>query len=118
MEPMPTYDGRPLVVPDGWASKEIGGVIMLFRETGIGLRATFTIERYLAGDLPPLGIVGTYAHVVISRPDRYPGWNEMRDFIRTCGLFDRQRDVFMILPPDAEYLNLHKNCFHWFQKQG
>lgn len=116
---METYDGRPLVIPPGWTEKKVGSLIMLFAETAAGLRATFTIERYAeVADPPPLGIKGTYARIVISRADRYPGWNEMRDFIRTCGLFDRSRDVFMLLPPDAEYVNLHKNCFHWFQKQG
>jgi hypothetical protein len=114
-----TYDGRPMVIPAGWSSKEIGGIVMLFTETAMGLRATFTLERYGEHDsAAPLEIgSGTYGHVVISRSDRYPGWNEMRDFIRSCGLFNRTRDVFMILPPDAEYLNLHKNAFHWYQKQ-
>jgi hypothetical protein len=112
-------DARPLVIPDGWVSREVAGLTMLFTETAMGLRATFTVERYGEQDsTAPLGLGGgTYGHVVVSRIDRYPSWNEMRDFVRTCGLFNRQRDIFMILPPDAEYLNLHKNAFHWYQKQ-
>lgn len=117
---MDTYDGRPLVVPSGWSEKKVGGLIMLFAETAAGLRATFTLERYAGGSYDQTGPMGagTYARVVISRADRYPDWDEMRDFIQNCGLFDRKRDIFMIIPPETEYVNIHKNCFHWWQQQG
>jgi hypothetical protein len=108
------YDGTPAVIPAGWQVKESAGCRLLFRQMPNGLKATFSEEHY-ADESRPMG-PGTYRRVVLSRRNMYPTWDEMRDFIRTCGLFDRSRDVIMLLPPDRDYVSLHPNAFHWLQK--
>jgi len=49
-------------------------------------------------------------HLSISRPDRYPNWNEIRD--TRYELLPDNCTMAMMLPPKEEYVNLHKNCFH------
>lgn len=91
--------------------------LALAAPTPRGLFATASVELYpRLADHPPLDVPGTYRRIVISRRDRYPEWDEMRDFVRECGIFDRTSDVFMLIPPDAEYVNIHKNAFHWWQR--
>lgn len=49
-------------------------------------------------------------HVSLSHPARYPTWNEIRD-----ARYDLLPDaclMALLLPPRAEYVNLHPNCFH------
>lgn len=110
-------DGRPSVIPAGWQEFEFDGMLAICRRMPNGLLATFTVEAYMAQDqdCPPLG-PGVYHRIVLSRRKMYPTWDEMRAFIRSCGLFDNNRDVVMLLPPEKDYVNLHLNCFHWFQK--
>lgn len=52
-------------------------------------------------------------HFSISHPTRNPTWEEQRD-ARYALIPD---DVYMvsILPPKAEYVNLHNFCFHWHE---
>jgi hypothetical protein len=109
----------PAVIPAGWMQYDEHGLKLLATKTRTGLRATFAIEHYPGPDgtnLGPCEQTGVFRRVVLSRKTSYPTWDEMRDFIRTCGLFDRSRDVFMVLPPDHDYINVHPNCFHWWQK--
>ena len=117
MNPTSSY---PLVIPAGWEKvPEQDGLKMLRRYWPNGMTATFAIEHWHGPErehLGPMEQAGTFRRLVLSFPDRYPTWDEMRDFIRTCGLFDRTRDVAMIIPPDPEYVNLHNHAFHWWQK--
>jgi len=109
----------PLVVPAGWEVREMPTApsnTMMRRQYPSGMIVTFGIETYTSvDDHPPLGIPGSWRRLAISMPHRYPSWNEQRDYIRTCGLFDRTRDVAMLIPPDEDYVNLAKNAFHWWQ---
>ena len=111
----------PLVIPAGWTKTPSGALKMLFRDMPNGLRATFAREYYPGGAdrnlNGPMETPGWFRRVVLSRKKSYPTWDEMRDFIRDCGLFDRSRDVIMVLPPDNEYVNMHPNAFHWWQKE-
>lgn len=113
----------PEVIPAGWRIvpiPETPGYQMLARRLANGLMATFSIETYAdtadPAEAPPCG-GGRYRRVVLSRKNMYPTWDEMRDFIYSCGLFDHTRDVIMLLPPPELYLNLHPNAFHFFQKE-
>ena len=57
----------------------------------------------------------------MSRPDRYPDWVEMVEVVYNSGLFDPNKPVQMILPAKnhpEQYVNQHKNCFHWWQEEG
>lgn len=49
-------------------------------------------------------------HLSISHPMRYPKWDEITDARYT--LVPDHVTMAMILPPRAEYVNIHKNCFH------
>jgi hypothetical protein len=112
------WSSWPLIIPAGWQQFEHDGLKMLATNQN-GLHATFAIEHYPGGERGQMGPCeqsGTFRRIVMSRKNMYPTWDEMRDFIRRCGLFDRTRDVMMVLPPDAEYINVHPNAFHWWQK--
>ncbi len=106
----------PPILPDGWEVCETPvGTMAAWRR--FNLQATASHEYYDEADgddCPPLGF-GLYVRIVISRPNRYPDWNEMRDLVYSCGLFDHSRDVVMLLPPPEKYVNLHNNAFHFFQ---
>ena len=54
-------------------------------------------------------------HLSISCEHRYPTWEEMKD-ARYCLLPD---NVYMaqILPPQSEYVDIHPNCFHWYEME-
>jgi len=54
--------------------------------------------------------VGHGWHMSISHPSRYPTWNEIRD--ARYELLPDDCTMAMLLPPKAEYVNLHPNCFH------
>ena len=49
-------------------------------------------------------------HMSISRNDRYPSWDEIRD--ARYALLPDDVTIAMLLPPKAEYVDLHPNCFH------
>lgn len=49
-------------------------------------------------------------HLSISHPTRYPTWEEIRD--ARYELLPDACTMGMLLPPKAEYVNLHPNCFH------
>ena len=52
-------------------------------------------------------------HFSISHPSRNPTWEEQRTF-RYAEVPD---DVYMvsIMPPKADYVNVHPRCFHWHE---
>lgn len=117
----------PTIIPDGWrlvsGSEAAYMGEAIWREDVTGLRALFSLEQHentcregvdacwgcYAGP-------GRYRHMSISRPDRYPDWDEMIAFIRRSGLFDLDHEVQQVLPPLRDHHNLHPNCFHWWQK--
>jgi hypothetical protein len=49
-------------------------------------------------------------HMSISRRDRYPSWNEIRD--ARYELLPDNITMAMLLPPKDQYVDLHPNCFH------
>jgi hypothetical protein len=49
-------------------------------------------------------------HLSISHANRYPVWNEIRD--ARYALLPDDCTMAMLLPPRAQYVNLHPNCFH------
>jgi hypothetical protein len=52
-------------------------------------------------------------HFSISHADRNPTWEEQRDAryqLVPDGVY-----MVQILPPKAEYVNVHKFCFHWHE---
>jgi len=58
---------------------------------------------------------GTGWHLSISHPERSPTWNEIRD--ARYELLPDACTMGLLLPPRAEYVNLHPHCFHLHQVQ-
>jgi hypothetical protein len=52
-------------------------------------------------------------HVSISHPHRYPTWDEVADV--RYALVPDDVTVAMLLPPRADYLNVHPHTFHLWQ---
>src|SRR3990167_3148442 len=109
--------GAPAIVPAGWKWERVGPLTLIRKVFPSGLVATHSVETYTEND-GPMERNGTWKRIVISRQgtDEYPAWDEMRDLIYSCGLFDSSRDVIMILPRKEEYVNLRSNAFHFWQE--
>lgn len=54
-----------------------------------------------------------FLHLSISRPDVYPGWDEMVDIVEAIAGPDL--DMAMIKPRRLDYVSPHPNCFHWWE---
>lgn len=52
-------------------------------------------------------------HLSISHPWRNPTWDEIAS--ARYQLVPDDVSMAMILPPSAQYVNLHEKCFHLFQ---
>jgi hypothetical protein len=52
-------------------------------------------------------------HLSISHESRNPTWEEQRD--ARYALIPDGIYMVMILPPKAEYVNVHEFCFHWHE---
>lgn len=55
-------------------------------------------------------------HMSISRDDRYPDWDDIRD--ARYDILPADVTMAMLLPPMSEYVNLHPNCFHLHEIDG
>lgn len=55
-------------------------------------------------------------HLSIAHSERYPTWDEIAD--ARYALLPDEIYAAVILPPKAEYVNLHDNCFHVRQVSG
>lgn len=108
----------PNVIPIGWKPLKLpatanspAGVCIIYM-TITGLRCMFSID--------PSSQEGKWQkHLSMSREERYPGWDEMKDMIYGGGLFDPNRPVIMFLPPKNKpelFVNFHDFTFHWFQE--
>lgn len=62
------------------------------------------------------GVEGGRWHVSVSHPRRVPSWDDMRT-ARERMTPDRVTMAF-ILPPRAEYVNVHERCLHLWQIGG
>lgn len=52
-------------------------------------------------------------HFSISHPSRNPTWEEQRD--ARYDLVPDEVTMVSVLPPKAEYVNVHPFCFHWHE---
>jgi hypothetical protein len=53
-----------------------------------------------------------WIHVSVSRPSRLPSWEDLREVKDT--FIGRDRKAIQVLPPAAEYINLHSYALHLF----
>lgn len=52
-------------------------------------------------------------HLSVSREDRLPTWQELRD--ARYALVPDEATMALLLPPKAEYVNLHEFCFQMYE---
>lgn len=55
-----------------------------------------------------------WRHVAVSHADRYPTWDELVEV--RYRFFSEDAEVLQYLPAKNEYVNLHPNCFHLWQR--
>lgn len=56
-------------------------------------------------------------HVSISLPNRLPSWSELKYF--KAQFWDSEDEVYQIIPPESQYVNIHKFCLHlWRRHDG
>lgn len=56
-------------------------------------------------------------HVSVSRDDRYPSWDEIKNV--RAAFFEDSQYVAQFLPPAEQFVNLHNFCFHlWAKANG
>lgn len=53
---------------------------------------------------------GELLHVSVSRPKQNPSWSEI--VMIKQAFYGPDRDVMMVLPRNADWVNLHEHCFH------
>jgi hypothetical protein len=71
-------------------------------------------REYLLGECPVVVTrEGGRWHLSISHPRRYPTWDEIAE--ARYRLLPKTQTFALPLPPAAEYINLHKNCFHVYE---
>lgn len=56
---------------------------------------------------------GELLHVSVSRPDKYPSWDEIVQV--KLHFFGDMKDSMMLIPKRTNYVNVHKNCFHLWE---
>ena len=49
-------------------------------------------------------------HLSVSHRNRYPTWDEMKAIRYT--LLPDEKTFAILFPPMAQYVNVHRNCFH------
>ena len=52
-------------------------------------------------------------HLSISRHDRYPEWDEIKNAVYT--LLPEEKTYAMYFPPKSQFVNIHPNCFHVYE---
>jgi len=55
-------------------------------------------------------------HFSISHPSRYPTWDEQK--WARYQLCPPEITMASYMPPMSEYVNIHQNCFHWWEVNG
>lgn len=66
------------------------------------------VGQQVTGDIRAGGFLRW--HMSISCRDRHPIWEEIRD--ARYALLRDNVTMAMLLPPKAQYVNLHEHCFH------
>ena len=98
---------EPRILPGGWRymsmpAHQFEGIAFVRHD---GLKVLFSFE-WQDGDSRE------WLHVSVSRPDRIPSWEDLRE-IKDI-FIGRDRKAVQILPPKDEYVNCHPNVLHLF----
>ena len=95
----------PKVFPPGWELLRPG---LLYKITLDKIAVIYSISTLEDGK--------RYHHVSLSRQGSIPGWQEMTRLIRSLPWFDNDREIFMTLPREEDYVNLCTFAMHWWQE--
>ena len=106
-------DGRRLVYRGRTAPQYAGGgayLTLAWWECADGLACAASLDP-----LPHMTITSKprFLHISISRPDRYPDWDEQVLIVETIA--GKNLDMAMIKPRRSDYITPHPNCFHWWE---
>ena len=104
---------RREIGPDqGWVEQSNPTTAQRLRSHGSrGVRFFTSGECRVIVSRDPVGPGGALLwHLSISCEDRYPTWDEIAD--ARYRLLADELTFAMYLPPRAEYVNRHPNCFH------
>lgn len=99
-----------MIKSHGWREVEIPRVPGLHPSTKAWIKGG---NRVLIAQEPRHGNDRLMWHLSISREDRYPGWDEIKD--ARYALLPLGLTFAMLLPPPGEYVNIHRNCFHLWE---
>lgn len=85
-------------------------IILTFWQTDDGLALAASLDP-----LPHQHVTSKprFLHCSLSRPDRYPEWDEMIAAVEA--LAGPGVDMAMIKPRRSDYINMHRYCFHWWE---
>lgn len=106
-------DGRVLVYKGRAAPQHAGGgvyITLAWWGSADGLAMAASLDH-----LPHQTVTSKprFLHISISRPDRYPDWDEMVAAVEA--LVGPNVDMAMIKPRRSDYISPHPNCFHWWE---
>jgi hypothetical protein len=79
-------------------------------QTDRGHLVLITEDPRVAGSPIIGGDDGFRWHLSMSHPSRYPTWDELKE--ARYRLLPDEIYMAQLLPPKADYVNLHENCFH------
>lgn len=105
----------PLVLPADWRRERDFSVMAVFRRAD-GLLVMVSLAEHLAEPVYDVIIHAAWLHVSTSRKDRLPSWEDLRDVKNLFVGLDRR--AIQILPPQAEYVNMHPNVLHLWAPVG
>jgi hypothetical protein len=108
----PPPELHPLVLRAGWLtgrkmefrspSGERMGAVAVYSAPALGLEARFSLDTMENGR--------QWLHLSVSHRSRYPTWDELREVKNM--ILGRDRAAYQVLPREADYVNVHPNCFH------
>lgn len=99
----------------GWSERQMPSHPQsdILRETGTKLFDKGPCQVLVSKEPRPGDGNRLWWHLSISRPDRYPNWEEIKD--ARYALLPMGLTFAQILPPMNEYTNIHPNCFHLWE---
>jgi hypothetical protein len=101
---------------NGWREATSDAIGALVVAGALGFEVRIYVKggnRVLVAQEDRFGNGSKLWHLSISRTDRYPGWDEIKDARYT--LLPLGFTFALLLPPPNEYVNVHPNCFHLWQ---
>lgn len=97
-------DVAPRVLPPPWIELVRGEDGAAYRNSFTSVQVVVSAARERDGK--------RWLHVSVSRPRHLPTWDELKSVKEL--FVGKDRYAVQVLPPEAEYVNLHPRCLHIF----